>query len=364
MRVWVGGEGADELSAPSPALPLPPTSGKNSGMTSKKKKRVLTGLKPTGDLHLGNYIGAIKPCIDFSNDPDHEAILMCADWHGLTDKTKIFEPGETSLPILAAFVALGYQLDGNSLILQSDFPQIQENAWYLSCAVAVGMLERAHAYKDALEAGKKPTGGLLYYPVLMASDILTFDAERVPVGKDQAQHLEYTSDMAHLFNNLVGKKVFNEVEGIIQDQALLIGTDGERKMSKSYNNYLPIFAPKKEIEKRIKDIKTDSRGLDDVKDPQTCVIFQLLKAFGSPEAVAHMKERLEKGKGYGYGHAKMDLTGEHEKVFGSRREAYEYYLKNPKELRSKMAPGYERASGYANAVRDRAREALKLIRWS
>lgn len=326
------------------------------------KKRVLTGVKPTADLHVGNYFGAIKPCIQFSKTPGYEVILLCVDWHGLTDRAKILEPGKNSLPMLAAFVAFGFQTEDHSLLLQSDFPQIQEMAWYLSCASTVGLLERAHAYKDALASGKKPTAGLFYYPILMASDIVTFDAEVVPVGADQAQHLEYASDMAKLFNNAVGKNVFREPQPMIQDVPLLIGTDGERKMSKSYDNYIPMFAPKKEVEKRIKGIKTDSAGLDDPKNPETCHIFQILKAFGSQEAISDMKTKLERGKGYGYGHAKMDLIQEHERVFGGeRREAYEHYLNHPAELWAKMEPGYQRASHYAKVVRERAREALGLL---
>lgn len=330
------------------------------------RTRVLTGIKPTADLHIGNYAGAIKPCIEFSHSPDHEVILLCVDWHGLTDRNRILEPGKNSIPMLAAFLAYGFNTEQNSLILQSDFPEIQEIAWYLSCATTVGLLERAHAYKDAIANGKKPTAGLFYYPVLMSSDIVTFDAEIVPVGSDQAQHLEYASDMAKLFNNAVGKDVLKEAKPLIREAtALIVGTDGERKMSKSYDNYIPLFAPKKDVEKRIKGIKTDSLGVDEVKNPDTCAVFQILKSFGSPEAIADMKAKLERGKGYGYGHAKMDLIAEHEKVFGGeRRQAYEHYVANPKELWAKMAPGYERARQYSKAVLARVREALGLAAFS
>jgi len=339
----------------------PKSRGEFRGTRIPGRRRVLTGIKPTGDLHLGNYLGAIKPCIDSSRDSASEVILFCADWHGLTDKNRIFEPGTASIPCLAVFLCLGFQIEGNSLILQSDFPQIQENAWYLSCATAVGMLERAHAYKDAIANGKVPSAGLFYYPVLMASDIISFDSEVVPVGKDQAQHLEYASDMVKLFNNMVGADVYLEPKPLTQEETpLLVGVDGERKMSKSYGNTIPLFAPKKEIEKRAKEIKTDSKGLDDPKDPQTCAIFQILKSFGSPEAVAYMKERLEKGTGYGYGHAKKDFVDEHERVFGQKRELYEHYLKNPREMLEKIEPGFARAESYANASNSRAREALKL----
>lgn len=322
--------------------------------------RVLTGIKPTADLHLGNYFGAIKPCVDLSNREEYEVILMCADWHGLTDKAKILEPGNSSLAVVATLLTLGFDVTKHVLILQSDFFQIQEMAWYLSCATTVGLLERAHAYKDAVQSGKKPTAGLFYYPVLMTADIVTFDAEVVPVGKDQAQHLEYASDMAKLFNNAVGKSVFKEPKPLVQNLPLLPGTDGDQKMSKSYDNYIPLFAPKKELERRIKTIKTDSLGVDDPKNPQTCLVFQMLQSFGSSEAISEMEEKLKKGKGYGYGHAKMDLLAEHERFFGNKREEYEHYLNHPQELKSMLAAGYSRAKKYANSVRDRAREALGL----
>ncbi|MCA2961255.1 MAG: tryptophan--tRNA ligase [Silvanigrellales bacterium] len=325
------------------------------------RTRVLTGVKPTGDIHIGNYYGGIKPCVDLSQQDDFEVILMCADWHGLTNRAKILEAGEKTPGILAAYLALGFNLKGNALILQSAFPQILENSWYLSCVTSVGLLERAHAYKDALQNGKEPTGGLFYYPVLMASDIMTFDAEVVPVGKDQAQHLEYASDMGKSFNAATKKNVYFEPKALIQETPLLVGIDGERKMSKSYNNDIPLFGAAKDAEKRIKEIKTDSKGLDDVKDPETCVVFQMLKSFGSPEAVAHMKERLENGTGYGYGHAKKDLLDEYNRFFGAKRELYEHYLNEPSEVAKALEPGHEAMAKVADAVTTRARDALQLF---
>ncbi len=189
---------------------------------------------------------------------------------------------------------------------------------------------------------------------------MTFDAQLVPVGKDQSQHLEYASDMAKHFNNAVQAEVFLEPKGVIQDVPLLQGTDG-RKMSKSYNNTIPMFASKKDLEKIVKEIKTDSKGLNDPKDPQECLIFLLLKSFASAEAIAYMKERLEKGANYGYGHAKQDFIAEHERVFGSKRELYEHYLENPKEVYNLLQDGYERCTQYANNVTTRARKALGLV---
>jgi tryptophanyl-tRNA synthetase len=328
--------------------------------TLGKQKRVLTGLKPTGEIHVGNYFGALKPCLQMSQDPEYEVILMCADWHGLTNKNAVLLPGESSHKMLALCLALDFDFKKNSLILQSDFKQIQENSWYFSCATAAGLLERSHAYKDALAHGKSATAGLLFYPLLMAADIVTFDAQWVPVGKDQLQHLEYASDVIKLFNNLVSTDVFVQPQPLIQNVPSLLGTDGVRKMSKSHHNVIPLFASRKEIEKKVKEIKTDSRGLNDLKDPESCLIFQLFKSFASQDAIADMKERLEKGVGYGYGHAKKDFVAEHERVFGSRRERYEYYCHHPGEVRSLLEEGYERAWHYAEEVTLRARRALGL----
>ena len=233
------------------ATVLSPKLKKRSPTAQAGRSRVLTGVKPTGDIHLGNYYGAIKPAIELSKSPQHEVVLMCVDWHGLTNRSKILEAGTATPGLLAAFLALGFQMEGNALLLQSRFPEIMENAWYLSCVTAVGMLERAHAFKDAVANGKEATGGLFYYPLLMASDIMSFDAEMVPVGKDQAQHLEYTSDIARLFNNATKHEVFYEPAALIQETPTLIGTDGERKMSKSYGNEIPMFGVPKEIEKNV-----------------------------------------------------------------------------------------------------------------
>lgn len=327
---------------------------------SPDKRRILTGVQATGYCHLGNYFGAIRPLIESSKAPENEVVFLCADWHALTNRASILNGGLYSHDVLALMIALGFKLEGNMMLLQSDFPQIQEIAWYLSCGTAVGLLERAHAFKDAVANGKEPTAGLFNYPTLMASDIVTFDAQFVPVGKDQKQHLEIASAMAHLFNNTVKTDVFCEPKGIVQDLPVLVGTDGERKMSKSYNNTIAVFAPKKEIEKSVKEIKTDSAGLDDPKNPDTCAVFLLLQSFGSDEAIAYMRERLSTGTGYGYGHAKKDFLDEHERVFGSKRELYDHLRNSPKELRTLMEPTYERATVIATAVKERARDALGL----
>jgi tryptophanyl-tRNA synthetase len=333
---------------------------KRPSTLEKGRKRILTGVQATGDMHLGNFYGAIRPSVELSRDPQNQVILLCADWHGLTNKAKIKEPGQKAPAIVAAYLALGFELKGNAIIRQSQFPQIMENAWYLSCVSAVGLLERAHAFKDAVANGKEATAGLFYYPVLMASDIMTFDAECVPVGKDQAQHLEYCSDMGKLFNNAVQSEVFHEPLAMIQETPLLVGIDGQRKMSKSYGNDIPLFATSKEVEKKIKEIKTDSKGLDDPKDPNTCAVFQILQSFAPSDAVEYMKDRLEKGVGYGYGHAKKDLHEEYVRFFEEKRLAFEHYLSSPKEVENKLGNCFEDMTLLANTVRDRARASLGL----
>ena len=324
------------------------------------RTRVLTGVKPTGSLHLGNYFGAIRPAIGLSRQPDNEVIFMCVDLHGLTNRAQIKEAGTHTYPLLAAYLALGFELSGNAIILQSDFPEILEIAWMLSCVTNLGLLERAHAYKEAVQSGKDPTCGLFYYPVLMASDILTFDASVVPVGKDQLQHLEYAADMAGYFNASVGHEVFVKPKPVVQEVPLLVGIDGERKMGKSYNNDIPIFGDAKAIEKRIKSITTDAKGLDDTKDPETCAVFQILKSFASKERVDTMRERLQRGTGYGYGHAKSDLMDAHRETFGAKQELYEHYVNNPAEMMRLLEPGRQRAATLATSVCGRAREALGL----
>ncbi len=328
---------------------------------SKKtnKLRVLTGIKPTGEIHLGNFSGAIKPTIELSQNPENEVIFLCPDWHGLTNKGQIFQPGQLSHHVICTYLALGFELENNAIILQSDFSQIQENAWYLACTCSAGLLERSHAYKDALASGKEATAGLLFYPTLMASDIVTFAAHLVPVGKDQAQHLEYASDMVRHFNQATNSQTFLEPKPLFQDNPILLGIDG-RKMSKSYQNTISLFGPQKETEKAVKNIKTDSKGLNESKNPEECLIYQLFCSFASLEAKEHMKEQLIKGMGYGYGHAKQDFLQEHQRVFGQKRELYEHYLNNPQEVQKLLKNGYEKCLNYANEVTQKARQALGL----
>ena len=328
--------------------------------TQVKKKRFLTGFKPTGHIHLGNYFGAIKPAVELSHNSDYEVILMIANWHGLADRKNIFSPAKHTKETLATFLALGFDVKNNSIIVQSDFSEILEIQWYLSSVATVGLLERAHAYKDAIQNGKTPSIALFNYPILMAADILTFESEFVPIGKDQSQHLEYASDLAKSFNNQTQSKTFLEPKAIIQDTPILIGTDGTRKMSKSYKNEIPIFCDEKELEKRIKEIKTDSKGLDEPKDPESSTIYNIFKTFASPSAQEHMYESLKRGKNYGYGHAKRDFLSEHKSIFSEKRKVFEYYLESD-DMSSLLKEGYEKAQEISQKTLKKARQALKIM---
>lgn len=323
-----------------------------------KRKRVLTGIKPTGEIHLGNYYGAIQPAVKLSQDPNNEVLMLCVDWHGLTNRSQMLVPGFLTHKTISVYLALGFNLKDNAILLQSDFKEIQENAWYLGCASSSGLLERAHAYKDALANGKESSCGLLYYPLLMASDMVTFDAELIPVGKDQLQHIEYASDMVKSFHHVTQKQVYVEPKAILEETPIMPGIDG-RKMSKSYHNVIPVFGSKNEIEKCVKEIKTDSKGLHEPKNPEECLIFQIFKTFASQDAIDHMADSLKNG-GYGYGHAKKDFLDEHQRIFGERQKLFEYYYSNPDEVKKLLQNGYSLAQQIAQTATERARAALGL----
>lgn len=323
-----------------------------------KRRRILTGIKPTGEIHLGNYYGAIQPAVKLSQDSNNSVLLLCVDWHGLTNRSQMLTPGFLTHKTIAVYLALGFNLKDNAILLQSDFKEIQENAWYLGCASSSGLLERAHAYKDAIANGKESSCGLLYYPLLMASDMVTFDSELIPVGKDQLQHIEYASDMVKSFHNVIQKQVYTEPKAVLEEMPIMLGIDG-RKMSKSYQNVIPVFGTKSEIEKCIKEIKTDSKTLNESKNPDECLVFQIFKTFASEAAIAHMAESLQKG-GYGYGHAKKDFLDEHQRIFGEKQKLFEYYYSNPEEVKTLLKAGYEQAQEIAQSVTQRARDALGL----
>ncbi len=265
--------------------------------------RILTGVQPSGVPHLGNYFGAMKQVCSLQERG--ESFLFIADYHALTTSPEPETLRRNVVNLALDFIACGVDLDKTVFFRQSDVPEVCELSWILGNVTPVGLLERAHSYKDKLAKGFAPNTGLFTYPVLMAADILLYRADLVPVGKDQKQHLEITRDIAIKFNNAYGE-ILTIPEGFIPDEVAVVpGTDGQ-KMSKSYGNTIPIFGTEKEIRKAVMNIVTDCRGLEEKKDPDHCNVFALYKLFATPEEIDRMRENYLGGN-YGYGHAKLAL---------------------------------------------------------
>ena len=266
--------------------------------------RILTGIQPSGVPHLGNYFGAMRQVCALQDKG--ESFLFIADYHALTTSTNADELRNNVLNLALDFISCGVDLEKTFFFRQSDIPEVCELSWLLSNVTPVGFLERAHSYKDKLAKGFDANCGLFTYPILMASDILLYQANLVPVGKDQKQHLEITRDIAIKFNNAYGEDLLTIPECLIpEDVAIVPGIDGQ-KMSKSYGNTIPIFGKEKEIKKKVMSIVTDSKGLEDKKDPDTCNVFALYKLFANEEEIQQMRENYMGGN-YGYGHAKLAL---------------------------------------------------------
>ena len=266
--------------------------------------RALTGIKPSGTPHLGNYLGALRPALQLQQT--HDTFYFIADYHALTTVREPAQLKEHTYDLVAVFAALGMDFDQHTFFRQSDIPEVTEFSWILSCITAKSLLERAHAFKDAQSKQQEVNLGLFCYPVLQAADILLYDSNFVPVGKDQKQHLEMTRDIALRFNHLYGEDVLVVPEPLIGEEVATIpGLDGQ-KMSKSYNNVIPLFAPAKQVRKSIMRIQTDSLGVEDSKDPDQCNIFQLYRHFTTAEEQATLAERYQAG-GMGYGEAKQQL---------------------------------------------------------
>ena len=326
-----------------------------------RRLRALTGIKPTGTPHLGNLLGMIEPAVALQET--HEAYYFVADYHALTTGRDPAVLHRASDEITATFLALGLDPKRAVFFRQSDVPEVLELAWLLGCVTGIGLLQRAHAYKAAVDAnGLGEFGvGTFYYPVLMAADIVLYDTDVVPVGRDQVQHVEMAQDMAGHLNALYGD-VLRRPEAVVgAEVAVVPGLDG-RKMSKSYNNTIPIFADNaKAFEKLAKLVVTDSKGLDDPKDPDTCTVYQLYKLVASPAEAAEMADRL-RGTGYGYGHAKVALGKALEARLGPARERYKDWLARPDDLHDVLADGAARARVVAREVVGRARDKVGLPR--
>ncbi|MCA0988616.1 tryptophan--tRNA ligase [Guptibacillus algicola] len=310
------------------------------------KNTVLTGIKPTGRIHLGNYIGAIKPALELAKH--EEPVYFVADYHGLTKIQDAKQMKELSYGIAATWLALGLDPQKSIFYRQSDVPEIFELSWILACFSSKGLMNRAHAYKAIVDQNRE-TGreqddgvnmGLFTYPILMASDILLFQSDLVPVGKDQIQHVEIARDLAETFNRQFGE-TFKLPDYVVEEEsAVLPGLDG-RKMSKSYNNTIPIFEEPDKLKKLINRIKTDSTEPHEAKDPDESIVFALYREFASEDEIATMRERFETG--IGWGEAKRELFDVMNLALREPRRKYKYYMENLEELDRILAEGAGKA---------------------
>ena len=318
--------------------------------------RILTGVQSTGTPHLGNILGAILPAIKMSNDSKNDSFLFIADLHSLTQIKNAEILRQNTLSTAATWLAFGLDIEKTVFYKQSDVPQATELAWYLSCFFPFSRLELAHSFKDKASRLEDVNGGLFTYPMLMAADILLYDANIIPVGKDQLQHIEMTRDVASRFHAKMGE-TFVLPEAKIQEQTKLIpGTDGQ-KMSKSKNNVIDIFQNDKTLRKQIMSIQTDSTPLEAPKDWKTCNCFAIYSLLASEEELKIMKSNYEAG-GYGYGHAKQALFDLICKTFSEERNRYNHYMTQPEEVEKALAIGAKKATAVANDVLNRIREKL------
>ncbi|WP_405611130.1 tryptophan--tRNA ligase [Polaribacter sp. Asnod1-A03] len=318
--------------------------------------RILTGVQSTGTPHLGNLLGAILPAIKMANSPENESFIFIADMHSLTQIKDGDLLRENTYSVAATWLACGLDINRTIFYRQSDIPQVTELTWYLSCFFPYQRLTLAHGFKDKSDRLSDVNTGLFTYPMLMAADILLYDAEIVPVGKDQLQHLEMTRDVANRFNNIVGETLVPPQAGIQENTKLVPGTDGE-KMSKSRNNLINIFLTNKKLRKQIMSIKTDSLGLEEPKNPDTDNVFGLYKLLASDEQIAEMRANYEGGN-YGYGHAKQALYELVIEQFAPIRERYNHFMENKHELDAALEIGAKKATIVANDVLKRVRAKI------
>lgn len=318
--------------------------------------RILTGIQPSGTPHIGNYFGAMRQIINIQDKG--ETFIFLADYHSLTTSPSPAQLRKNVLELAIDYLSCGVDPDKAILFRQSDVPQVCELTWILNNVTPVGLLERAHSYKDKVAKGVAPNNGLFSYPVLMASDILIYQSNLVPVGKDQKQHLEITRDIAIKFNNQYGEVFTIPQELIPEEIAVIPGTDGQ-KMSKSYNNIIPIFGKEKEIRKAIMNVVTDCKGLEEPKDPDKCNVFALYKLVATPAELEKMRELYLAG-GYGYGHAKMALFDKLWAYFEPMRQRRAELEQNLDYVWSILARGAERAAREAEKTMKIVRSAVGL----
>lgn len=319
--------------------------------------RILTGIQSSGRQHLGNILGAIRPAIELSKDPKNEAYLFIADLHSLTTIKDAAARKENVLATAAAWLACGLDTEKVVFYRQSDIPQVTEMTWYLNCFTPFPMLANAHSFKDKSENLADVNAGLFIYPVLMACDILMYDADVVPVGKDQKQHLEMTRDIARSVNHQLKSEIFVIPESKISEEVMVIpGTDG-RKMSKSYGNVVDVFLPEKKLRKQIMGIVTDSTPMEEPKNPDTCNAFALYSLLASDEQIAEMRQNYLGGN-YGYGHAKQALFELILEEFKEERARFDALMENPSEIERLLQAGAEKAKPVADEVLARLKSAI------
>jgi tryptophanyl-tRNA synthetase len=318
--------------------------------------RILTGVQSTGTPHLGNILGAILPAIKMAAASRDESFLFIADMHSLTQIKDNSTIKENTYSTAAAWLALGLDPEKVIFYRQSDVPQVTELNWYLNCFEPYQRLTLAHSFKDKADRLQDVNAGLFIYPMLMAADILLYDANLVPVGKDQLQHLEITRDVASRFNNKMGE-TFVLPEAVIQENAQLVpGLDGE-KMSKSRNNFINIFIDDKKLRKVIMKVQTDSTPLEEPKNPDTCNLFALYKLLASEDELETMRQNYINGN-YGYGHAKQAFYELVLEKFKEARTKYNYFMENKNEIDVILKIGAAKASAIANPVLKRVRNKL------
>ena len=326
--------------------------------------RFLTGITPSGTPHLGNYAGMMRPAIEASRDKNVENFYFLADYHALIKCQDPERVQRSTIEIAASWLAAGLDPEHVTFYRQSDIPEIPELTWFLTCVTGKGLLNRAHAYKAAVDknnaSGSEPddgvTAGLFMYPVLMGADILIFNANKVPVGRDQVQHLEMARDMASSFNHIYGGEYFTLPEAVVEESvATLPGLDG-RKMSKSYNNTIPLFAPREQLRKLINSITTDSRAPGEAKEVEGSALFQIYQGFASEEESAVLRQQY--AEGIAWGDAKQILFERIDREIAPMRERYEYLIAHPAELEEILQAGAVKARKLATPLLQQLRGAV------
>jgi tryptophanyl-tRNA synthetase len=319
--------------------------------------RVLTGIQSSGRPHLGNILGAIVPAIELAKANAEESFIFIADLHSLTSSKDPELRIENTRAVAAAWLAFGLDIEKTVFYRQSRRPEVTELTWYLNCFTPYPMLANAHSFKDKAERLADVNAGLFTYPVLMAADILMYSADLVPVGKDQMQHLEMTRDIATTFNRIVGEDILTIPEARISEAVKTIpGTDGQ-KMSKSYNNYIDIFLPEKQLKKNVNSIVTDSTPMEEPKNPDTCNVFKLYSLLASEDQVQEMRGKYLGGN-YGYGHAKKEFMELILEKYAEERKAFDFYMNNPEEIEKKLAAGEAHAKAIGEKLLQTVREKL------